>query len=388
MSLLKTDNAIIFSNTVRGISASLINALVCFGFTHFNLPDELKKFIIFFTTTNVLLIVLNWGLKDYSVKLFASEEDTKAVFSKLFSLRLGLFIILGVTLVFVPTELELLLWILAFTCFKIINNTVEAFATANNKNYLFAIIDIITFSLLSTLCLLHLHFSISTVFIVVTLAEAIKMILGVVLFFNDLSFQLINPFVFIEETVNYFLVAFFASLLSKVDFYISAIYLSSKMIANYHIYSSLIGLSQIIITAFFSRQMVNWFKTQDGYFIVNIKQFSLHTFLLSLLALPCFYFIMLYFYQFTISFSMLVLIFFNLFIYAFTLIEIYVNTHQNKHLTILKGVFISSLVNVGLSFLFIAYFNVLGAIIANIVSLLTLYLYFKFQNKFSNKNAT
>jgi O-antigen/teichoic acid export membrane protein len=388
LKVVNSNTGIVFSNTIRGISSSLLNAFICFAFTALNLQLDLKDFVIFFTGSNLLLIVFNWGLKDYSVKLFTSETETKNIFSKLFSLRVALYSVFGVVLAFLPLKLTLLTFILAFSFFKSVNNTIEAFSTSRNKNAGFAFIDILSLCILVIAYILNFNFTAVSVFILITGSEILKAIVGLLLFNKEISLRLINPFPFLKETVNYFLVAFFAFLLSKVDFYISSFYLNSKDLINYHIYSSLIGLSQIIITSFFSRQMVNWFKSKDDKFNVDMKRFSLVSFALSLLALPFFYFITLYFYKFNISVAMLILVFLNLFIFSFTLLEIYLNTHQNKHRVILTGVLFCAMINIVLSFIIISHFEVLGAILANIISLFTLYLYFKIVAKYRFKNAS
>ncbi|MEO6304030.1 MAG: hypothetical protein ABIP51_12745 [Bacteroidia bacterium] len=362
MKVASSNTGIVFSNTIRGVSSSLLNAFVCFGFIALNLQTDLKIFVVFFTVSNLLLIILNWGLKDYSVKLFASQTDTKNVFSKLFSLRISLFFVLGIILAFVPLDLKALLFILVFTFFRSGNNVVESYSVSKNKNFAFACVDLISLASLVIAYLLNFNFSSNYVFYLIICAEILKMLIGFILFYNELSFQFMNPFSFLKETKNYFLVAFFSFLLSKADFYISSLYLGSKELINYHIYSSLIGLSQVIITAFFSRQMVIWFKSKEEHFLVDKRRFLAATFFLSAAALPFFYFITLYFYKFNISSTMLVLVFFNLFIYSFLLLEIYLNTHQNKHGVILTGVLISSTINVLLSFIFIRFFDVLGAI--------------------------
>ncbi|MDP1802124.1 MAG: hypothetical protein Q8L81_12275 [Bacteroidota bacterium] len=385
MKALNSNTGIIFSNTIRGVSSSLLNAFVCFAFTALNFQLDLKDFVIFFTGSNLLLIVFNWGLKDYSVKLFTSENETKTIFSKLFSLRIVLYFVFGIVLAFLPLKISLLVFILAFSFFKSINNTIEAFSTSRNKNAGFALIDILSICVLVMAYVLNFNFTAVSVFILITVSEILKVVVGLLLFNKEISLRLINPFPFLKETVNYFLVAFFAFLLSKVDFYISSLYLNAKDVINYHIYSSLIGLSQIIISSFFSRQMVNWFKSKEDKFNVDMKRFSLVSLVLSLLALPFFYFITLYFYKFNISITMLILVFFNLFIFSFTLLEIYLNTHQNKHRIILTGVLFCAILNITLSFIIIRHFEVLGAILANIISLLALYLYFKIISKSDKK---
>ncbi len=388
MKVLNSNTGIVFSNTIRGVSSSLLNAFVCFAFTALNLQLDLKDFVIFFTGSNLLLIVFNWGLRDYSVKLFTSESDTRNIFSKLFSLRVALYFVLGIVLVFLPLKLILLVFILAFSFFKSINNTIEAFSTSKNKNAGFAFIDILSLSVLVIAYIMNFNFTSLSVFILITASEIVKVVCGLLIFNKEISLRLINPFPFLKETINYFLVAFFAFLLSKVDFYISSFYLGAKDLINYHIYSSLIGLSQIIITSFFSRQMVNWFKSKEDKFNVDMKRFAFVSFVLSLLALPCFYFITLYFYKFNISVTMLALVFFNLFIFSFTLLEIYLYTHQNKHRVILTGVLFCSFINIALSFIIISYFAVIGAILANIISLFALYLYFKIVAKHRFKNGS
>ncbi|MBA2611896.1 MAG: hypothetical protein H0U95_08000 [Bacteroidetes bacterium] len=378
---LNSNTAIVFSNTVRGVSSSLLNAFICFVFTALDLQSELKDFVIFFTAGNLLIIVLNWGLKDYSIKLFASDNNAKNVFSKLFSLRICLFVLVGISISFVPLETRLIACVLLYVLFKFINNTIEAYSTFNNKNHFFAFVDILSFCFLLVAYFLQYTFKADFVFVVFIIAESLKMIIGISMFNDRMSFRFIDPLPFLKQTGNYFFVAFFSFLLSKADFYISSFYLHAKELINYHIYSSLVGLSQVIITSFFSRQMVNWFKSKEEKFSVNAKQFFLTSLCLCILALPCFYFITLYFYKFTVSANMLAFVFFNLFVYSFILLEIYLNTHQNKHALILAGVVVSSIVNIILSFVLIKYYHIQGAILANIISLFVLYLYFKLRSR-------
>ena len=109
-----SNKVIVFSNTIRGVSSSLVNAFVCFGFTALHFQSYLKDFIIFFTGVNLLLSLVNWGLKDYSVKLFVSESSTEKVFSQLFSIRLSLFILIGLIICYIPIDLRLILFVLIF----------------------------------------------------------------------------------------------------------------------------------------------------------------------------------------------------------------------------------------------------------------------------------
>lgn len=340
------------------------------------MPKDLKDFIIFFTVSNLALSVTNWGLRDYSIKLFVGEERSQVVFSKLFSLRIALFILTSSIVCFIPIPINLIFFILIFSCLKFGNNTIEAFSTSNNKNAIFAGLDLLSFAILLIYYCLNFSFELLPVLLLMTVFEALKFIAGSILFRGFISFKLINPLPFLKETYNYFLVAFFAFLLSKTDFYISSLYLNTNEIINYHVYSSLIGLSQVVIASFFSRQMVNWFKLKEQ-FSENNKHFLLTAFALSALALPFFYFITLYLYKFNLSVTLLVLVFFNLFIYSITLFSIYLKTHQNRSKELLSGILVSAIVNIILSFILIDHFGMIGAIISNIAGLLSLYLFFK-----------
>gem|GEM_PF-3563541 len=377
MNVLMSNKLIVFSNTVRGVSSSLINAFVCFGFTALHLPSDLKNFIIFFTGVNLLLSFVNWGLKDYSVKLFVSESATDKVFSQLFSIRLSLFILIGVFICFVPLELTLIIFILVFSFLKSCNNTIEAFSTAKSKNSLFAAVDLFFLIALVIYYCLNSGFNLNTVIMFMIIAELSKLFAGIILFREVISFKLINPIPFLKTTYNYFLIAFFAFLLSKTDFYIASLYLPSNEIINYHIYSSLIGLSQIIIASFFSRQMVDLFSSREKTFSTQYKQFLLTSFTLSILALPFFYLITQYFYKFEISVTLLALIFCNLFIYSITIFEIYLKTDQNRSKVLLIGVLISAFTNVIFSFCLIQYLGMMGAVLSNIAGLVCFYLFFK-----------
>ncbi len=372
-----SNKVIVFSNTIRGVSSSLINAFVCFGFTALHLPSDLKDFIIFFTGVNLLLSFVNWGLKDYSVKLFVSESGTENIFSQLFSIRLTLFILIGVFICFIPLDLTIILFILVFSFLKSLNNTIEAFSTAKSKNSLFAGVDLFFLIFIVIYYSLHSGFNLNTVIMLMIIAELSKFFAGIILFREVISFKLINPFPFLKTTYNYFLIAFFAFLLSKTDFYIASLYLPSGQIINYHIYSSLIGLSQIIIASFFSNQMVDLFSSGGKTFSNNYKGFLLKSFALSILALPLFYVITHYIYKYNISMAMLALVFCNLFIYSVSIFEIYLKTDQNKSKLLLNGVLVSAVINIVFSFSLINYFGITGAILSNIAGLLSLYIFFK-----------
>lgn len=372
-----SNKVIVFSNTIRGVSSSLLNAFVCFGFTALHLPSHLKNFIIFFTGVNLLLSFVNWGLKDYSVKLFVSESNVEKVFSQLFSIRLSLFFLIGVFICFIPLDLTIILFILIFSFLKSFNNTIEAFSTAKSKNGLFAGVDLFFLISLVIYYVLNSGFNLNMVIMLMIISELTKLFVGIILFREVISFKLINPIPFLKTTYNYFLIAFFAFLLSKIDFYIASLYLPSNEIINYHIYSSLIGLSQIIIASFFSRQMVDLFSSGEKTFTTQYKRFLLTSFALSALALPFFYFITHYFYNFSLSISTLALVFCNLFIYSIVIFEMYLKTDQNKSKLLLTGVLVSAVINIICSFSLINYFGIMGAIFSNIAGLLSLYLFFK-----------
>ena len=367
----------VFSNTIRGVSSSLVNAFVCFGFTALHLQSDLKDFIIFFTGVNLLLSLVNWGLKDYSVKLFVSESNTEKVFSQLFSIRLSLFILIGLIICFIPIDLRLILFVLVFSFLKSINNTIEAFSTAKSKNGLFAAVDLFFLISLLTYYGLNSGFQLTMVILLMIITELSKLFVGIILFRDVISFKLINPIPFLKTTYNYFLIAFFAFLLSKTDFYIASLYLPSNEIINYHIYSSLIGLSQIIIASFFSRQMVDLFSSGEKTFSDRYKGLLIKAFALSILALPFFYFITQYFYKFEISVAQIALVFCNLFIYSIVIFEMYLKTHQNRSQMLLVGVLVSAAINIICSFSIINYLGMMGAVLSNIVGLLSLYVFFK-----------
>jgi hypothetical protein len=372
-----SNKVIVFSNTIRGVSSSLINAFVCFGFTALHLPSDLKDFIIFFTGVNLLLSFVNWGLKDYSVKLFVSESGTEKVFSQLFSIRLTLFILIGVFICFIPIELTLILFVLVFSFLKSINNTIEAFSTAISKNSLFAVVDLFFLISLVTYYGLNSGFQLTIVILLMIITELSKLFVGIILFRKVISFKIINPIPFLKTTFNYFLIAFFAFLLSKTDFYIASLYLPSNEIINYHIYSSLIGLSQIIIASFFSRQMVDLFSSGEKTFSDLYKGLLIKALALSILALPFFYFITQYFYKFEISVALIALVFCNLFIYSIVIFEMYLKTHQNRSQMLLVGVLVSAAINIICSFSIINYLGMMGAVFSNIAGLLSLYVFFK-----------
>jgi len=363
------------ANLLRSFLPSLINVLISYVLLHYKGNELLNKNVVFLITVNLLMIVINWGVKDFLVREYSRQmSDAAQVFARVMRSKVPLVLVCCVAVCFVPLSQYLKLSVVAFIVFKSYNNLFEPLYIVYSRFRLITLCDVATAGLF--ICFLFWYSPITefTIYAYLILSELVKCVANHLLFRKTgiLAYTLKPELKFLAETRNYFLAALAGFLMSRADVYLVGLFLGKNELNFYHISLNLIGLAQIGYTAMVAVYSRNLFRLPAPAFHKTLSQVGGLGALLSLVSGSLVWGLLACFYKFSVSYTFVMLTVLNLLSFSFVLPEMYRYTYYNRNDVSLRLTVASGLLSISSGLVLIPLFKMEGALLSNTLGSLLL----------------
>lgn len=371
---------------MRQILVSAFGMTIPFLVIHYSSKEVWGSFVSILLFTLFALQIINWGNKEYLLRLFSIEPSKiRTNFSSILITRLPLVLLFSLIALFVfPTVnvFFVFLWILG----RYFSYSVEPLLFFEKKFNLFLIIEMITFLLFcGTLFLYKDRLNSMELSIIYSLYQFIKGIISLFFFRSFINFKNLQfDYLFYKKALPFFLLSVFGFLISKSDVYFVQYFCDKSTTANYQILNSLLVFIITISVFIYSPFTKNIYRNNT----IVIKKYEKVLNLLGLIIVPislffC-YFIILYYLKLKLSVWFYILAFIYIYPSYMYGIQIVNKFKTKKEQLVILYLFYSAITSVLFSslFLYLGY-GILGALSGGCLSqIVALYLFcFKKETK-------
>ncbi len=336
---------------------------------------------------NAFIVFCGWGLKDYLLKEnFKSLATFPQKWNEALYSKLPLLLISLMAALLLPAEYSCIIF--GFVILRTVNTLYDSLIIYNKKVSLFFLFDALAALLVVLLIWFRILNNHKTYFYILLGVEFLKLCLNLFLFrmIKPVYFDLKQAFGFLKSTKLFFLLAVISFFQSKADLYILGFLFEPASFNEYQVKISLISFVQVAIAAFVSVYSKLFFKdisSSETTFNGIVLKCGI---LFSILSAPIIFLIETQFFDFNVNVVNSVIMVLNIFIFSRVLIEMYYGTKLEKMSVVILMVFISGLLNIGLSFLVIDKWGITGALLSNTGSSIALYFLLLFKRKQGYKN--
>ncbi len=328
-----------------------------------------------------------WGNRDSLLKLFSEHpSDIKSYWMDSFSSRLFFLIPILAGTYFVSENFIEVFYLSIWIVLRYFSQSFESIVLFS-RDFISSIIAEIFGLLITCLGLLIFKDSLSynEVLLVLTIGYLLKMIVLTIKFNSFFSFSyLLNPdFKRLITFFPFMIISFMGVLQQKVDI-ISMTWFSSKNeIAQYQVYSSFLLFAHSIPGLLISPYIKNIYRLPTSSFSKLNNYFLGLGLVISTISIALIYIVITLIYQFNFSFTLYLLGFLNILFTYFYILEIFIlfKYNKQKHVMIINGVII--LINFICCYLLIKELKIQGALLANIICQIIIYLSYKFYLRFN-----
>lgn len=361
------------SNVSRSVFASFFGLLINYVLVRFKSPEFLQVYVYCITTVNLLVTLVSWGGKDYSLQTYARQpaqlaETTSALISSRILLLAPLLLIFVVAPFGYPYRPIIALLLMTRTFFLVL----EPLVIIRQRIPTFLRFDFLLSAIFLVLVLLDGNTSDARLFLWELLAfEVVKLLICYFWLAKGLHIH-INLQLGLSTLKNgwlFFLSSVMGFICSRADLYVVALRLERPLLSDYYILSTLLVVCQVAYSAFittFSAGIYRSSRTNSKKFFAGIYPVGL---LLSLPATLAIYFVGTFYFDLVLSSTFILLIFLNICIFSVVTTDFYRLRRTNRQLALLKVIGASGAVNLAFSFLLTSYFGILGALTANTLAI-------------------
>ncbi|MFY8109719.1 MAG: hypothetical protein ACOVO9_12030 [Bacteroidia bacterium] len=328
-----------------------------------------------------------WGNRDSLLKLFSEHpSDIKSYWIQSFSSRLFFLIPILAGTYFVSENFIEIFYLSIWIVLRYFNQSFESIILFS-RDFISSILAEIFGLLFTCLGLLIFKDSLSynEVLLVLTIGYLFKMIVLTIKFKSFFSFSyLLKPdFKKLMTFFPFMVISFMGVLQQKVDIISMTWFLSKNEIAQYQVYSSFLLFAHSIPGLLISPYIKNIYRLPKSIFSKLNNYFLGLGLVISVISIALIYIAITLIYQFNFSFTLYLLGFINILLTYFYILEIFIlfKYNKQKHVMIINGVII--LINFIFCYLLIEELKIQGAILANIICQIIIYLSYKFYLRFN-----
>jgi O-antigen/teichoic acid export membrane protein len=326
-----------------------------------------------------------WGNRDTLVKSFSENPSiSKFLWMESFSNRLFLLLPVLVGTYFIASDFISNLYLSSWIIIRYFMQSFEAIILFSRK-FLVSILAEIT-GLIVTISLIVIFKNIVTfhdVLLIITIGYFIKTAILIIKFRTYFNFSLsIKPNVKrLMSFLPFMMIGFLGVLQQKSDM-ISIAWLSSKIeVAQYQVFSSFLLFMQSIPGLIIGPYIKNLYRLPPSSYSKLQRFFSVIGLIISLVGSIIIYLAIKIIYHFDFPFTMYLLGFSHGFFTYFYMLKIYLMFKNQKQQQVMIISAATILLNFILCFIFIQIWNLQGAILANVMTQLSIYLIYKFYLK-------
>ncbi|WP_165395952.1 hypothetical protein [Flavobacterium sp. J27] len=362
-------------NQIFGLSLSLY-------IIHFYSKDLWGNFVTYFLYSSIILLILNWGNKEYLLRDF-SKAPNKIIYNFYLNFNTRFILLIPFTIItflfFSITEASILfLWFIS----GFISQSLEVF-WIYKKDFLKAIlIEIISFIILTATLFLHPDLNSIQLLFFYSFYQFIRALLYIRINFIELKK---NHFttnkIILFSSLSFFLLNLIGFLQSRTDFLIVTFFEKNENIAIYQIITSYFILIHSIATFMILPFIKNLYRIKIKSMELIQRYISIISPFIVIANLFIFHLIITYIYKFKLDFYFYLLGFFITlppYLYAVKIIRFYKENNQKYILnTGIKAMIINCIIS--FSLLYYGY-GIKGALLGSAISqIFTTYQYLKFK---------
>ncbi len=356
------------ANTLRLLGTSVFGLIINYTLLRFKSPVLLDSYIYCLTVAGVLLVICNWGGREYAVRELSLDVAGRAkAFGTILLGRLAIAAVFSIAVLVFP-HIRYPLAVIALLLTRTVVSAFDALIIVQKKFRFSLIAELVTNGLFVIVLLSDGNTSDTGRFLWAwMLFEVIRMAAYAWLFKSHVSFRFPKTAVFasLKQAVPFFAVALAGFTCSRADLYVLGFGMTSADLSRYSILLNFIILCQVLYGAFF------------GAFTSNILRFDANAFLrlrqnlfwaglvFAVAGALVVYALSILFFGEKLSWFFVLSAWINLFAFSNTFTSVYHFTRLNRQNVILKVIVVAGVLNVIASAMVVPQFGIYGAFACN-----------------------
>lgn len=329
------------------------------------------EFISMSLAVNLAVQFTSWGHKEYLIKAFSQQPSNIApLWQQAFILRVLLYVLcipvfLLVLTIPITLKMEVIVWVFSLYLYRSFDVLVLYYRHFNLSTK----VEFLGYVLLTGGIILFNDSDFSIIHLL-GLNVAITLLKGIYLlfFYKRIVFQAVKlnlNILFFRDTLPFFLPSVIGFAQSKADIYVVALSLSRSTLAEYQIFIALLSVIHQVVLLALAPFTKNIYRLKDK--IINRMAWRsfLWGFVASVLGMPVVYFIITFYYHFSLEWSVYsvgLLLIQPLFFYS---IKTYQWFKHNDQYKVVAVNLVMTIVSLGLSIALIPSLGITGALLAN-----------------------
>jgi len=328
-----------------------------------------------------------WGNKDYLMKRFSEDPSSvPSLWMESISSRFFLLILAIAGAFFVTHDQTSFYYLSIWLIFRFFNQAFEAPVLFSRKFAVMIISEIIGIFFTATgLLLFRSQASIADVLLIITIGYASKTIFQIIYFrsYFNLSFSFLPNIKKLKLLLPFMMLGFAGVMQQKSDM-ICVVWFCNKLeVAQYQVFSSFLIFIQTIPGLIAGPYIKNLYRISPSSYPKIQFQFSVIGVMISIVLSTITFFAITMVYHFELPISMYFCGFlYGLFTY-FYMLQIYLLFKDQKQNQVMWISICSIIFNFILCFIFIPIWGIQGAVVANVLSQLVLFVGYKYYWKYT-----
>gem|GEM_PF-2184808 len=326
-----------------------------------------------------------WGNRESLVKSFSENpSNRKFLWMESFSNRLFLLLPVLVGTYFISSDFISILHLSGWIILRFFMQSFEAIILFS-RNFIVSILAEIAGLIvtISSLVLFKNFITFHDVLLIITIGYFIKTAILIINFrtYFNFTFTIKPNFKNLLPFIPFMMIGFLGVLQQKSDM-ISIAWLSSKIeVAQYQVFSSFLLFMQSIPGLIIGPYIKNLYRLPPSSYSKLQRFFTVIGLIISLVGTIAIYFAIKIIYHFDFPFTMYFLGFLYGFFTYFYMLKIYIMFKNQKQQQVMIISAATILLNFILCFIFIHIWSLLGAILANVMTQLSIYLVYNYYFK-------
>jgi O-antigen/teichoic acid export membrane protein len=369
----KRTKTIVVGGLARVISSftNLIISLIVIRIQSPELWGEIIPFILFI---DFGFSFVSWGASPYLIRAFsANPAGIKDELGKSIASRLPLLLLFIIIIFFSPFSFAIKRWLIAWSFFRYVYQSFDP-VLQFQRNFLFTLsIECMSIAIVVMPVILFSQ-NVDLLFLIAgfTIAIAFKGVVTAFFLRSYLEIRLLISTKFFTKASPFLLLTFSAMLQQRADLYCVAYFLDTIHTARYQVFINLLIFFQFLASLLLNPYAKNIFRLSEKSFKNLESSFIVIGVPLSLFSIFGVYVITNFFYQFSFSWSMLLMGTAYIFVFYTYLLQNYLLGKENRQILVSVYSFVASLSNVLLSVFLTPRFGIEGALGASLFAQLVL----------------
>ncbi len=388
----KKRGTVILLNTVNSIISPFTNILLSIFIIKFSGQDVWGNFVYFFLYAVLFSSLLNWGLKEYSLRQFSSDpSEIHNIWVSNFITRISLIIPLIVfVLILFPfkTALVILIWSILMFCSLSFEPLIVYY-----KKFTMSVTAEIIPNLFIYSCIFIFRPGLKFILISYFLYYAFRIVFFTLLFkkyiFINTAFKKLYDFSIFKYSAGFFLLGLTGMLGSRADQYIASILLPGEELGKYQVIKNFLLYFQAVSVFVIYPYLKNFYRLRQNSVLILNKAFIAGGFIVVIPSVFFLWFVMNFIYNYSFELNTYIIsVFFILPSFIYIIPVYYLYSIKKEKLVLLSNI-ILILTSFSAGYILIMLYGINGGLITGtITGWLGVILYYLFYLKNRKITAT